>query len=500
MLENRSGIRMIAEQAFMKFRFRKEKILIIVILLAACIHAESIDSIIAKARSGKAKPEFSISFNRMDNGDVLYSHNSHTKMKPASNLKILTTAAALKILGEDFEYITRYGMVGNDLVIIGSGDPLTGDPVVAESKGIDIFDIFRNVYNKLNSEGITEIEGDLVVDSFIFDDDRFHSSWPESQANRWYEAQIAGLNFNDNCVDILFSPSVPGQAADYKLFPDTSYLQIENKCKTTGSGKTAVGATRKLDTNEVMLIGKCKTALEVPIYVTVDRPAAYHGFLLAEYLLKYGISVKGNLVIRQVTDKAGNLPGGFQELYAKRTSLVDVVNECNRRSLNMAAECVFKTIGVYSEPDFLEVRAKRERHRPGSWANGRAAVVGYLENIGVSESEYVIDDGCGLSHDNRLSANALCHILLDISRSKHYNTFRGSLASPAAGTLAKKRRFSGLDGRIYAKTGYISGANTLSGYCQSDSGTWLVFSVLTNSPASSNSIIDKIVKTAMKSY
>ncbi len=485
----------------MKHVSRKEKIIpILVFLLSGIIYAESIDSIVANARKAKAKPEFSISFNRLDSGESVYSYNSSTPLKPASNLKLLTTATALSVLGEDFDYVTRYGLFGKDLVIIGSGDPLTGDPVLAERNGSDIFEIFRAVYNALSAKGISEIEGDLVVDSFIFDDVRFHPSWPESQANRWYEAQVSGLNFNDNCVDILFSPGSQGKPANYKLFPDTGYLAIENTCKTTTSGKTAVGAVRKLDTNEVMLIGKCRTALKVPIYVTVDRPAAYHGFLLAEYLLKYGIAIKGQLVIRQLTDKAGNIPAAFEELYAHKTSIVDVLNESNKRSLNLAAECLFKTIGVYSHPEMDHPGKPGERYRPGSWANGRAAVMDYLERAGVPENEYIIDDGCGLSHENRMSANGFCKVLRKISQSEYYEIYKKSLANPESGTLAKKRRFSDYTGRLYGKTGYISGANTLSGYCQTDAGNWLVFSVLTNSPAASNSVIDKIVESAIKHY
>ena len=484
----------------MKFLSRKEKIIFVILVLSASLMAESIDSIIAKARSGKAKPEFSILFKKMDTGENVYSHNATTKLKPASNLKLMTTAAALSILGGDFEFVTQYGLLRDDFVIIGSGDPLTGDPKIAERHGTDIFEPFRNVYNALVSAGITEIAGDLVIDSFIFDDERFHPSWPENQANRWYEAQISGLNFNDNCVDILFSPSSVNSPANYKLFPDTSYLIIDNKCKTVASGKTAVGAARTHDTNEVMLFGKCKTPINEPIYVTVDRPAAYHGFLLAEYLLKYGISIKGQLVVRQVTDSEGNVPSGFKPLYTYKTPILDALKESNQRSLNMVAECLFKTMGVYSYPDMELPHTADKRFRPGSWANGRAAAMEFLETIGVSEKEYLIDDGCGLSHENRMSANVFCKILLYMSKSKYFEIYRSSMTTPEVGTLAKRRRFSELDGRIFGKTGYISGANTLSGYCQTDSGNWLVFSVLTNSPAASNSVIDNIVRSAIKSY
>ncbi len=475
----------------------KKRILSIIIIAITncCAGSDSVSNIIAKSGSSKTRPEFSICFVNTEDGKVIYENNSHKPLKPASNAKLMTTAAALHYLGTDFEYITRYGLIGDHLVIIGSGDPLTGDPVIARREGKDILDVFAGVLAGLRSRGITEIKGDLLVDNYIFDDDRFHHSWPESQANRWYQAQISGLSFNNNCVDIEFGPSTGGGVASYRLIPQTSYLTIINNCKSISSGTTTVGATRKINSNEVTLIGKFNRPLAEPINVTVDRPGAYHGFVLAEYLLANGIQIKGALHESRVTSPDYQIPADFEEIHSERHTLIEAINESNRRSLNMVAESILKTLAAY----YVENGQSRGiPQRPGSWSDGTKAVSDFLVQAGLPQNEFIIDDGCGLSHDNRMSASSMCKLLVYMAHKPEFEVYRNSFSTPEQGTLAKKGRFGKLEGRIYAKTGYISGANTLSGYCLDSNDHWIAFSVLTNSPAASNSIIDQIVSTVIK--
>lgn len=463
---------------------------ILLVFTTLAVANENVSRIITRSGTGNSRPDFSICFIDIESGREIYSYNSHKLLKPASNMKLVTTATALDALGSDFLYHTRYGLLGDDLVIIGSGDPLSGDPEIAKRENTDIFSDFSAVLQALRESGITEIKGDLLIDNFVFDDERFHKSWPLDQANRWYQAQISGLSFNNNCVDMIFKPSSVGAKALYELTPNTSYLQITNNCSTVSTGSTAVGATRKHNTNEVTLIGKCRTAIIEPINVTVDRPAAFHGYVLAEYLLRNGIKLEGTLEICKLTEPGRELPAGFRELYSKKRTMIEVVNESNQRSQNMVAESIFKTVGAYAPGGrFLA---------PGSWGNGREAVIAFLEKIQIDPADFVIDDGSGLSHDNRISAYAFCRILEYMAKTSEFENFRNSLSTPEIGTLAKKNRFSKYKGRLFGKTGYISGVNTLSGYCQNGSGKWIAFSILTNSPAASYSTIDSIVEALVK--
>ncbi|MBN1765136.1 MAG: D-alanyl-D-alanine carboxypeptidase/D-alanyl-D-alanine-endopeptidase [Sedimentisphaerales bacterium] len=447
------------------------------------------------------KANFSIHFCDAGTGKTVFSHNDKSPLIPASNMKLITTAAAIDQLGADFTYKTEFGLWQGNLVIIGRGDPLIGDPVLAQRDGHDIYEVFRPLVEQLRRRELTEIPGDLLVDDTFFDNERFHPSWPVEQANRWYAAQVSALNFNDNCVDIIITPSGQiNQATTYRLSPDTCYVTITNKCTSITKGSNTSGGLRPAGTNDITLTGKCRA--EQTINVTIDRPGAYFGFVLAEYLLRQGIIIQGKLKIvdKGFTDSLGRLPPDFEVLYTHRTSLKEVLDTCNQRSLNMAAECLMKTCGAYytgrEEGKIPEGMAIHQ----GSWPAGRAAIAGFLGKLEVDPGHYKIDDGSGLSRENKISAGCMTSVLKYMFSHEQWELYRESLSTPAEGTLARRRRFNddSYEDRIFAKTGYVNRVRTLSGYCKTNSGRWLAFSILSNNPAASNSVIDQIVKMMME--
>ena len=127
-------------------------------------------------------------------------------------------------------------------------------------------------------------------------------------------------------------------------------------------------------------------------------------------------------------------------------------------------------------------------------------VWGFLKKISIPTEEFVIDDGSGPSRKNRVSANALVAVLKNVWEQPYPETFRNSLATPETGTLSKSRRFKDDQylGRIHAKTGYISKAWALSGYCKTEEGEWLAFSIIANNGKQSpRNLIDSLVKEMM---
>lgn len=190
------------------------------------------------------KTTFSIDICDAETHRTVFAHQSEKPLIPASNMKIITTAAAIDQLGGDFEYETVIGLLGDNLAVIGAGDPLTGDPVVADRQERDIYYIFQQALKALQKREITELSGDLLIDDFLFDDQRFHPSWSANEANRWYAAQISAVNFNDNCVDFTLRPGRNADAlARYNIEPQTSYIQVGNKCRTITSGQQTAWAS-----------------------------------------------------------------------------------------------------------------------------------------------------------------------------------------------------------------------------------------------------------------
>ncbi|MBN1436223.1 MAG: D-alanyl-D-alanine carboxypeptidase/D-alanyl-D-alanine-endopeptidase [Sedimentisphaerales bacterium] len=456
---------------------------------------QRIDAILSQQSCENA--QFSISFCDAATGQSLYSHRADRPLAPASNMKIITTAAALEQLGLDFTYDTTFGLIGDNLAIFGAGDPLLGDPVIAENNGKSIDAVFELLLTALHERGITSITGNLLIDDTIFDDQRFHPSWPVEQSNSWYTAQVSAICYNDNCLDVTLTPnSQAGRPASFQLSPPTEYAQITNRTETVSSGRDTAWASRQIGGNDIVLRGNVRH--EQTIFVTVDRPSAFFGYALAEYLLRHNINIDGRLIIRRLRQDNGQLPTDLDVLTVHSTPLIDVVRRCNQQSLNLAAECLCKTLGAYYQLPQDTVVGQ------GSWQSGRAAVRQFLRQLNIDQESLVIDDGSGLSRQNRISAQVITKVLVHRYQDPiTADVFRESLATPNTdGTLQRRRRFSDPDlrDRIYAKTGYISGAWALSGYCQDQNGRWLAFSVIANRSggASLRPVIDEIVTAVMQ--
>ena len=169
------------------------------------------------------KVQFSIHVVRASSGKTLYSRNANKALIPASNMKIITTAAALSYLGPDYQYKTKVGLCGDNLVIIGSGDPLLCDSVTDAKYDRKVGWIFDDIAAKLKKLNITAVN-DIIVDTTVFDDQRVHPNWPKDQLNRWYACEVSGLNFNANCIDITVE-NTAGKIA-VSLEPQTSYVKI----------------------------------------------------------------------------------------------------------------------------------------------------------------------------------------------------------------------------------------------------------------------------------
>jgi len=126
---------------------------------------------------------------------TLYSFRPQRLLIPASNMKLATTAAALDTFGKDYQFVTKAGLYGDDLVIVGSGNPILGDAVYLRKAGKGVDDFFVMILAALRKQNVTEIKGDLLLETSLFDDNRFHPSWNIIDADKWYTTQVSALPF-----------------------------------------------------------------------------------------------------------------------------------------------------------------------------------------------------------------------------------------------------------------------------------------------------------------
>lgn len=437
--------------------------------------AEQIDDIIRESLDKRVR--FSIHIVQADSGLTVYDHDARELMIPASNMKIITGAAALKYLGPDFEYKTKVGLCGNTLVVIGSGDPLLGDERIDAKYSREPGWIFKDISHALKSKGIEKIDS-IIVDSTIFDNERVHPSWPAKDLNKWYACEVSGLNYNDNCIKIS-ARNVDGKVAVF-IEPQTSFVSLVNNVVSITKGDGAVGTYRNRDPNKLIVFGKCRDAVG-PFDVAIERPAAFFGFLLFEHLVATGINAKGQLIEKAFDD--GN---DFSPLVEFSTSIADCLARCNKNSLGLVAEAMLKTIAAHNNPD----------SKNGSWEKGRELISEYLSELGIDKSQFYIDDGSGLSRQNELTAYAITTVLLYLYKSEHWPLYRDSLAVGGIdGTIDDYFLEESYKGRIRGKTGYINGVRSFSGVCSTDRGD-TIFSILANNAnGDTRSVINEIAKT-----
>ncbi len=421
--------------------------------------AERIDAILARPENRQVS--FSIHVIEADTGHAVYDHDATELMIPASNMKLITTAAALHYLGADYEYVTKVGLCGQSLVVIGSGDPLLGDRRNDARYGRDPGWIFNDIARALKRKGITVIK-DIIVDSSIFDAKRVHPNWPVDQLNRWYAAEVCGLNYNDNCIDIIVK-NIDGRIV-VATDPQTTFLELINEITPVPEAPSAIGAYRNRQPNRLTLKGRCRTQATIAD-LAIEKPAAYFAFLLAEDLAASDIKPLGRFI-----EKAGIDCDEFVPLAEYTTPIADCLMRCNKNSLGLVAECLLKTIAAESSPG----RAN------GSWELGCELISRYLSDLGIDASQFYIDDGSGLSRVNELTAYAVTKVLRNLYTGPDWALYRDSLAVGGVdGTIEKYFYREKYRGRIRAKTGYIRGVRALSGLCETKKGDY-IFSILAN--------------------
>lgn len=453
------------------------KILILLVVLTGVAWGEltqKVDSIVAAQT--QAKVRIAVQIVNPETGSIIYSRNASTPMTPASNMKLITTAGALNYLGPDFFYRTRVGLVGETLAVIGSGDPLLGDKSTAEKLFFDPRWMLKDIAQQLLAANINTIT-DVVVDSSVFDDQRVHPSWDKAELNRWYACEVSGLNYNGNCIEII--AETVGPTVHLTLDPQTAYVTIINKCTVAVKPPDTVWGAREPNSNIITVLGSCHKQCQ-PVRVTIDRPPAFFGFLLAEELRRSGVDVRGQLLEKEITAN-----GKFRTIAVYQSSLWDVLERCNKDSLGLAAESLLKTIAA----------SRESNGKGGSWAGGQQQIAQYLLSLGIPSDQFIIDDGSGLSVNNRLSANAISTVLLDIHKKPTWENYKKTLAVGGMdGTIDKYFSEPQYKGRVFAKTGYIEGVKALSGVCSTESGD-RIFSIITNNAnGNTRQAINDIVK------
>jgi D-alanyl-D-alanine carboxypeptidase/D-alanyl-D-alanine-endopeptidase (penicillin-binding protein 4) len=387
-----------------------------------------------------------------ESGEILAAHNLNRALIPASNQKLLTTGAALFTLGPEFRFQTEliHQPADHRLIVRASGDPAFGDPVLLEQMGMDVeslLDMWATAWLNAGTTPPTEI----VIDDRVFDQDFIHSSWPRDQLNRWYCAEVAGLNFHTNVVAIYARPQGQGQRPLLSLAPRAPWLEVGNEARSVTSGDQTLWASRAHNTNRIVVHGDVRWNGQ-PVRVTINDVPLFFGKLLASRIAEKSETAPLIRVRRAAADER------FERgkvVHTVRSSMPVILQRTNEDSINLYADALLKRMGY-------EVTKM-----PGSWADGTAVLRMVLHDKIGSEAtrDLAIADGSGMSRENRISPRAMGEWLRAVQMDDRVGQmFIDSLPTPGKGTLSSWFVNRKLNNSLHAKTGTLSDVSALSGY------------------------------------
>lgn len=393
-------------------------------------------------------------------GTPLFAVNADDALNPASNVKMLSTAAALELMGPDYRYATRLlgpqpdaeGVIRGDVYLLGGYDPTLGPSAL------------DHIAAQLAARGVRQLDGNIVTGP---DPDR--DGFPTAVV------PIDIIAGEPNQSPIAVSP--PG--FDFVVLRVTATTtRSRQRARLSFDAEQAVDASghRRINVTISGTIGQAG-ALTYPLALK-DRSAVTAHWLRAS-LRAQAIAVTGDVAITDIDQFLASRTGESTRELARHDSaaLADIVAQINKRSINWLADRVIMTA------------AGLARGEPPSMTAALAAMYRWLaQHPRVDKAKAQIDNGSGLSYNTRVSTRDLVSIVrcaagfADTADPKLSSAWLNSLAIAGTdGTLVGRLGSPELRGRVRAKTGTLSTAIALSGVVDVDPNRPLAFAIVTNS-------------------
>lgn len=431
----------------------------------------AIDAIASRPQFARSR--WGISVQTVASATTLYSLDAERYFIPASTLKLLTTAAALRRLGPDYRIRTSvYGDGNGSIYIVGRGDP-----------SLTVTQL-RDLAKQLKARGITQINR-LIADDSYFRGSAVNPTWEWEDVQAGHGAPVNSLILNRNAMDLMFWPQNVGEPLRVTWVnpEERNGWQVENNSTTVApNGREFVEIGRDFFRPLVRVGGQLRAGSEPePMYVAIVRPAENFLRRFGEVLEAEGIRVlQSSLSVSPASSQLTELAA------VDSPPLSELIKELNLESDNVYAEALLKTLGA---------------RRQGSDAldAGLKEIEIALRELGVDPEGYDLRDGSGLSRHNLVSPKALVETLRGMANSPFVTVYQSSLPSAAvSGTL--RRRFANSSAReiVLAKTGTLTGVSGLAGYVFAPNyNEVLVFAILVNQSNFSSRVlrqaIDEIV-------
>lgn len=425
----------------------------------------------------------------LDSGKVLFEENAKKLLRPASNLKLYTVAAAIDRLTPDYRFQTSVyatsrpnssGVLRGDLTIYGRGDP----SIAARFNNGDYFKGVNDLAAQIAAAGVKRVEGDLVGDESYFEGAPYGSGWNWEDLHWWYGAEVSSLTINDNALDLLIKPGADvGQPAVITTGPPDPLLKIVNKVVTgQRSSRRDLNMYRTLNSDTLEIVGS------IPLDdrgftagIGMSHPALLFVYLLRTALAQRGVTVTGKSRTIPAANFLGMGPAPQAPTRLELASMQSppfgvVAAQTLKPSQNLYTEIILRTLGKVAGPTATPTNNIRTNE-----AAGLEVVKTFLKEAGVNVTPLSLTDGSGLSRNDMITPEASVQLLTYMSRHRYASAFREALPIAGVdGTLRNRMRGTVAENNVRAKTGSLSSAATLSGYVTTAAGENLVFSIMVN--------------------
>ena len=420
----------------------------------------------------------------LETGDTLFALNAGKLMMPASNMKIVTLAAAAEKLGWDYTYKTRIaaggpivsGTLEGDLVVIGSGDPSLMD---GADGGTPPFDPW---IAQLKQHGVERIAGRIVGDDGAFQKQPLGFGWSWDDLVDDYAAGVGALQFNENAVRVTVTPGAAfHERPTWHAVPATNGLEIHNAVITGTADSAAHVEAYRLPGSPSLILHGSVPAGGPPVVrgVSVDKPTLFFLTALRAALQAGGIAVDGP--VADLDDLGHDAPDPV--------SATPIASFRSAPLSTLAIRLMKDSQNLYAETFLTTLSGAM----PATASTGRATVQSVLAAWGVTGGGLIQRDGSGLSRYDYVTPEALVTILTHVDRDPRLRgPFEASL--PIAGrdgTLSNQMKGTPAEGNARAKTGSMSNVRALSGYVTAADGERLVFSILANNFETASDVITK---------
>lgn len=421
--------------------------------------------------------------------EIVFEKNGKQSFTPASNLKLITTAAAIDILGPDYRFVTRAyfsdslttNLLKGILLIKGSGDPTFGSDKMNGSASYQ--QIIKNIVRALKLKGVNRFEGVLTIDPTHFEYNAIPMDYTWGDIGNYYGAGSFGLNLNENQTVIAFKPAanVGGITSVQSIsLWDTSWTFVNHvRTGPSNSGDKSVIYSSPYNTH-YFGEGTIPIGNTFLVKASISDPPKLFASLLVAEMSKQGIVFKGTIEVVQPEDVKLNVSSLIEFFVHSSPTIKEISTFTNLVSNNLYAETVLKEISFKSSG-------------LGSTLNGVNQVKKYLANKNVDTIGMVIRDGSGMSPFNGISPNQFTQFLVSSASNTLYT---GCI--PIAGLQGTVAHIcKGSEGKIRLKSGTMNGTTCYSGYVQANSGRNYAVSFMVNKHEAKNRVVQNILSKVL---